>query len=119
MTSKAFFLQRLNDHIQYLRKIEESLADRSDFQGTAPDQCKLGKWLYGDGRSEVAQFGAGPTEVFESLFEPHRQFHEAGKRALESKACGDAPGKAAAVTEMMRLSYVLVGKLLSLDQMVK
>lgn len=52
-TSKAFFLLRLNDHIQYLKKIDATLAGTNNFEGTDCHDCKLGKWLYGVGVQEV------------------------------------------------------------------
>ncbi len=119
MTKKAFFLQRLNDHIQYLKKIQATLEGKGEFQGTDHQSCKLGLWLYGEGRGEAEEFGPQALAVFDSLIEPHEQFHDAGRNALEGHVAADATAREAAVTEMMRLSNVLVGRLLSLDQLVK
>ncbi len=45
MDSTVFFLARLNEHIQYLKKIKASLDDQNDFCGTDHHLCKLGNWL--------------------------------------------------------------------------
>ncbi len=114
--ASAFFLMRLNDHIQYLKKIEATLAGTEDFQGTEHHQCKLGLWLYGDGGNEVlALQNPKAKEIFESLFEPHESFHNASHQALENKQAGDEEGAKLAITEMYKLSQNLTQKLLELD----
>lgn len=119
MVQKAFFLLRLNDHVLYLKRIQATLQGTGDFQGTDYHECKLGKWLYGEGSEEASALGPEAKALFESLFEPHQQFHEASRAAVEKHAAGDADAARAASTEMHKLSTVLVNKLLTLDQMVK
>ena len=41
MVGNAFFFQRLNDHIQYLRKVQGAIEDKNNFEGTDPHHCKL------------------------------------------------------------------------------
>lgn len=116
MPTKAFFLMRLNDHVQYLKNIEATLVDKGDFQGTNHHDCKLGQWLYGDGAEEVAALSNSKAqEVFDSLFEPHERFHTISKQALEKKQAGDEPAAQAAMTEMHKLSHIIAHKLLELD----
>ncbi len=113
----AFFFLRLNDHVQYLRRIQATLEEKDDFQGTCHTSCKLGKWLYGKGAEEAASVGEEAKRVFDSLFEPHEQFHRASRTALESKQQGDTVTANAAVTEMHQLSTVLIHKLIKLDKL--
>jgi len=116
--SKAFFLLRLNDHIQYLKKIDATLTGKSDFEGTDYHDCKLGKWLYGIGFQEVsAMKNAKALEIFGELFEPHQQFHEISKLAIERKKSGAEMDAKALVTEMHVLSRVISQKLLELDNL--
>jgi hypothetical protein len=116
MPTKAFFLMRLNDHIQYLKKIEATLAEEENFKGTNHYDCKLGEWLYGEGADEVASLGSHKAqEIFDSLFEPHERFHSISKHALEKKQLGDKIGIQMAMTEMYRLSHIITQKLLELD----
>ena len=127
MVQKAFFLLRLNDHVLYLKRIQATLEGTGDFQGTDYHECKLGKWLYGEGSEEADALGPEAKALFESLFEPHQQFHEASRHAVDKHAAGDVgiavsgatDAARAAATEMHKLSTVLVNKLLTLDQMVK
>lgn len=42
MKKQAFFLQRINDHVQYLSKIKATLTRGGDFQGTHCQDCALG-----------------------------------------------------------------------------
>ncbi len=119
MAKTAFFLLRLNDHIQYLKKIQATLEGTGEFQGTDYHACKLGTWLYGEGAEETASVGAEAKAAFDSLLEPHQQFHEMSKQALEKKRAGDEKGAKSAATEMHKLSAVLVDKLLALDAMGK
>lgn len=115
--SGAFFFLRINDHIQYLRRIEKTLAGEGDFQGTAFDTCKLGHWLYGEGRAQAEEVGPKAVELFDALLQPHKEFHEASARALERRAAGDETGSRQAITDMMKLSVVLINKLSALDEL--
>lgn len=120
MAGKAFFMMRLNDHIQYLKKMEAALNGEKDFLGTDHKSCKLGGWLYAEGKVEVADLhNPKAQEVFDNLFEPHQQFHEAGQRALKAKAAGDDKAAKEAMTEMYRLSALLTNRLLDLDKQDK
>jgi hypothetical protein len=113
----AFFLMRINDHIQYMNKIEATLAGKDDFKGTDHHDCKLGKWLYNEGVKEVAELqNSNAQEIFESLFEPHERFHQISKEVLEKKpATDDDENYQTALTEMCQLSQTITQKLLDLD----
>ncbi|HEC85057.1 MAG: hypothetical protein DRR08_03410 [Candidatus Parabeggiatoa sp. nov. 2] len=118
MAKKAFFLKRLNDHVQYLKKIDAAIKGESDFQGTPHRDCQLGQWLYDEGGAEVAAMeNSNAKEVFESLLEPHERFHTISKEALEKKRAGDEAGAQAILTEMHVLSTLITNKLLELDGM--
>lgn len=119
MEGKAFFLFRLNDHIQYLGKIQAALDGKSDFRGTDFHDCKLGKWLYGSGPGEAEAAGSEAKALFDSLLDPHQRFHQASHEAIEKLEGGDAIGSRVAVTEMMNLSVTLVDTLLALDKAAK
>jgi hypothetical protein len=118
MAGKAFFLQRLNDHIQYLKKIDNTLKGQGDFEGCDHHSCKLGLWVDKEGPQEVAALSnSKAVEIFESMKEPHEKFHAASKQALEKKRAGDEEGAKAAMTDMHSLSAILSNKLLELDKM--
>lgn len=118
MNKPAFFLQRMNDHVQYLSKIKATLNKRGNFQGTDCQHCALGKWLYGEGSHEVQALGSEIQMLFEQLFEPHEKFHEASARALAYFKVGDELGQYRAMTEMHQLSSDLVKTLLDLDRLM-
>lgn len=113
----AFFLQRMNDHLQYLNKIKATLDGKGDFQGCDHHSCKFGRWVDSDGPKEASELGNEAQALFDSIIEPHRQFHEASKAALELQGAGDKAQSGQKVTEMHRLSSQLVEKLLQLDRM--
>ena len=113
----AFFLLRLNDHVQYLNKITATLEGRGDFRGCDHHSCKLGKWMDSDGANEADGVGPAARAIFDSLFEPHEHFHSASGQALQLHDAGNEAGSAAAVTEMHRLSALLVTRLLELDRL--
>jgi hypothetical protein len=114
----AFFMKRLNDHIQYLKKIDATLNNKGDFQGIGHEECLLGTWLYGEGAAEVKAIqNSKAKEIFDSLLEPHQKFHTMSRQALENKLAGDEAGMKAALTEMHLLSTILTNKLLDLDGM--
>jgi len=70
---------------------------------------------YGDGPAEAAGLGDKGKAIFDSLFEPHQQFHEASKLALTQQQAGDAAAAREAMTAMHKLSALLVNRLLELD----
>ncbi|WP_295388586.1 CZB domain-containing protein [uncultured Thiodictyon sp.] len=113
----AFFLLRLNDHIQYLNRIKATLNGTGDFRGGSHHDCKLGKWMDGAGPAEAAEAGPAAKAVFDSLAEPHQQFHEASAKALELSLAGQASEAEAEMTAMHTLSGVLVDRLLELDRL--
>lgn len=117
MSEKAFFLRRMNDHIQYLGKIKATLADKGDFQGTDHHSCKLGQWLDSEGPAQADAISKEARVIFDSLLDPHEQFHSASHLALERKAAGDKEGMEQAMTEMFKLSVGLVDMLMDLDSM--
>jgi len=119
MKGNAFFVLRLNDHIQYLRKIQATLEGTGDFHGSDFHDCKLGKWLYGSGLAEAEAAGPEAKVLFDALFEPHQRFHDASHLAIAKKEAGDEAGAKAQITEMMKLSVVLVDSLLELDKVAK
>lgn len=118
MAAKAFFMMRLNDHVQYLKKMDATLKGKDNFAGTDHFSCKLGKWIYNEGISEVeALTDPRAKTVFDSLLEPHERFHKISQEALNKKAAGDDVAAQAALTELHTLSNILANKLLELDKM--
>jgi hypothetical protein len=115
----AFFFQRLNDHIQYVRKIQKTLRGDGDFQGSDHQSCKLGQWLYGDGRKEAEAIGEDAVRKFEAILDPHQAFHDASAQALAAKASGDDATAQAKITEMDKLSVILIRELTALDDLAK
>lgn len=116
MHSTAFFLQRMNDHVQYLTKIKATITNRGDFQGSSCQHCKLGLWLYGEGQQQAEELGEPILSLFKGLSAPHEAFHQASARALESHQNGDEVGKYRAMTDMHQLSTQLIQTLLDMDR---
>ena len=64
MTTRVFFLERVNDHLQYFKHINHTLENDECFQknskeddcfrGTSDTECNLGRWLYGEGSVEIS-----------------------------------------------------------------
>ncbi len=115
----AFFFQRINDHIQYLRRLEATLNDKSDFRGTDCHLCKLGQWIDNEGPSQIPPGMDKAQLVFQEMTGVHEHFHVAGERALAAKDAGDADGVRQAVTDMLKDSNFLVAKLMELDRVCK
>lgn len=113
----AFFLLRMNDHVQYLNRIKATLDGRGDFRGSDHHFCRLGKWLDNEGPAEAAALGPEGQALLESILEPHRQFHEASSEAIHLQESGDQQGMEACITQMHQLSALLVDKLLELDRL--
>ena len=115
MSNAAFFFLRLNDHIQYLKKIQMTIEGKGEFTGTSFQDCKLGKWLYGTGPAEASAVSTELREIFDTLLEPHELFHNTSHEAVKKSLEGDKKGAELHVTQMHKLSTTLVNILLKLD----
>jgi len=113
----AFFLLRINDHLQYLKKTKSTLDGAGDFQGTDHHSCKLGVWMDTLGPQESIEVGPQAGAVFNAIHVPHEQFHSASERALSLKSAGSNREREKAITEMHQLSGALVDLLLQLDSL--
>lgn len=113
----AFFLLRINDHLQYLKKITATLEGRGEFRGGDHHSCALGRWIDGAGAGEAAEVGPEGSLLFEGIKGPHEQFHTVSGRALTLQAAGRQAESAEQVTQMHRLSGALVDLLLGLDRL--
>ncbi|MCV6638639.1 CZB domain-containing protein [Candidatus Albibeggiatoa sp. nov. NOAA] len=117
MTTKTFFMKRLNDHIHYLKELDAALKGESNFAGTDSHSCELGKWMHGEGKQEITHLhNPKAREIFESMFDIHDQFHKLGEEALSKKSSGDSLGAQMAITKMYGISAELTSKLLELDR---
>jgi hypothetical protein len=115
MEKKAFFLKRLNDHVQYLRKMKGRLDGCNHFEPTTCGVCSLGGWLYGEGQREANEYGESMVSLFNALLVPHERFHQASDEALRCQEVGNEIGMRRAFTEMHQLSNTLVTILLQMD----
>jgi hypothetical protein len=113
----AFFLLRMNDHLQYLKKIKSTLDGVGDFRGCDHHGCKLGGWIDGTGPAEAAEVGPEATAVLDSVVVFHERFHQASGLALQCRETGQRAESESRVTEMHRLSGTLVELLLELDRL--
>jgi hypothetical protein len=112
----AFFVQRLNDHIQYLRRVTNTLKGEDDFRGCTCNQCKLGLWLYSEGREALEACTEDGEYLFTVLEEKHKRFHDVSHEALVRHAAGDYVNGYRSMTDMLRISRELVSLLLEADQ---
>lgn len=112
----AVFIRRLNDHLQYLERVTDTLKGESDFQGVSCTECKLGRWIDSDGRDIMEACVPDGARLFEALVEKHRQFHVISDEALARQAAGDYLNGYRAMTEMLRVSNELASLLLDADQ---
>jgi hypothetical protein len=129
MTSRIFFLQRVNDHLQYLNQINETLEnDRcfeeqthiDCFKGTSELECQLGRWFYGEGSTEITVLKNPRIKaLFDGLFEPHTRFHAISKEAINKRQAGDKKGAQAAVAEMKKISNLLTSHMLQLETLLQ
>ena len=117
MKKNAFFLQRMNDHVQYLRKIKARIEGTSDFNPCDHHCCALGQWFYSDGYSQAAIFGDRMLSLYQQLEEPHQQFHHASSLAVACHELKDEVGSYRAMTQMHRLSTQLINIILEMDRL--
>ncbi len=75
----AFFFQRINDHIQYLRRLEQTLKDQGDFRGYDFHSCKLGQWIDTEGPSQIPEGADKAKLVFAEMNTVHEHFHQTGQ----------------------------------------
>jgi hypothetical protein len=113
---KAFFMQRLNDHIQYLDKVTRTIKGKMEFAGTDCHCCKLGQWIYAEGREEVSLYAPAAMPLFEQLVEKHEYFHVISNTILAQFHAGDISQIHQEMTEVHKLSNQLVSILLDIDR---
>jgi len=129
MTTSVFFLQRVNDHLQYLNHINQTLEnDRcfeehthiDCFKGSSDTECKLGRWLYDEGSAEIRVLeNQRIKELFDGLFEPHIRFHAISKEAINKRQAGDKKGAQAVIAEMKKISNLLTSHMLELETLLR
>jgi len=68
-------------------------------------------------QKQSSLYGDEAHAAFDSLLEPHEQFHNASHQVLERKTSGDHAGMEAAMTEMFKLSVTLVDRVKKLDEL--
>ena len=102
-SKKAFFMQRLNDHIQYLDKVTKTIKGLMD----------------SDGKQEINAYATGANHLFDTLVTQHEQFHVISSSVLEKHQQGDKDSAYKAMTEMHKLSGQLVSILLEIDRQSK
>ena len=113
---KAFFVQRLNDHIQYLDKVTKTLKGKTNFAGTDCRCCKLGQWIYTEGRKEISLYAPDAMPLFEQLIEKHEEFHVISGEILDQFNAGDISQIHQEMTQVHKLSNQLVSILLQIDR---
>ena len=101
------------------KKIKLTLDDRGDFCGSDYHLCKLGEWLYGEGKEQSSNISDEMLATFESLFEPHQQFHDASAIAITAHEEGNTETEATQFNKMHTLSNTLVSIFLDMDRMVQ
>ena len=115
-SKKAFFMQRLNDHIQYLDKVTRTIKGKMEFAGTNCRCCKLGQWIYAEGREEISSYAPAAAPLFEQLIEKHEEFHVISNTILAQFHAGDISQIHQEMTEVHKLSSQLVSILLDIDR---
>lgn len=113
---KAFFVQRLNDHIQYLDRITKTVKGKDNFTGCDCHCCKLGHWLDTSGEADINQYAPDSTHLYATLVEQHEQFHLVSGQILAFYHQNDEMSAQRAMTEMHKLSQQLVTILLTIDR---
>ena len=118
-SKKAFFMQRLNDHIQYLDKVTKTLKGTADFHGSDCHCCKLGMWLDNEGKQEIEEYATGASHLFGTLQEQHEKFHVLSNDVLQAHEQQDGDNSYKAMTEMHKVSGQLVSLLLEVDRQAR
>lgn len=84
MTNKEVFRKALDNHLNYLKDVQETIHGVSDYCGTDHLACPLGKWIYGKGAEDVKVFGQKAMAIFQQLHEPHEQFHISSNKVIQA-----------------------------------
>jgi methyl-accepting chemotaxis protein len=75
-----------NDHLAYVKRIEEALEGRGDTIAaglSTHHNCRLGRWYDAVNDAVVMKL-----EAYVNLAEPHQRVHDAGRACLLAKECG-------------------------------
>lgn len=78
--------QREVDHLHWAQKVNSLLTDDTvttlEVQ-TDHTKCKLGKWLYGQGRKDAENLLPGLQKLIKALEAPHKQMHASATKIKE------------------------------------
>jgi hypothetical protein len=99
--------------MQYLERVRATLGGRDDFAGLGHGDCQLGVWL--DGLDRPEQVGEDAGAYLSDLRDLHERFHAESDLALRLIRNPDLAEPH--VTELFRLSGLLVSLLFRLDRM--
>ncbi|MEW5726622.1 MAG: methyl-accepting chemotaxis protein [Pseudomonadota bacterium] len=102
------------DHVVFRQNVFDTINGKNNLTADKlPDHhcCRLGKWY-----DSVEEPAVKNSQWYAALLEPHKNVHEAGKRALASHAAGDGAGRQAAVDALRSASEQVLG---ILDKLAK
>lgn len=116
----SFLAQRVVDHSRWLDGVASVLRnEKRAVQLPDHQNCRLGKWYYGDGKEIAGKYSSTVRELFEKLEEPHRMVHQHGLAALRHHEKGHSD---AAFGEAMKLTGAareVIGILMGLIDIVR
>ena len=107
-------MKQIPAHMRYVKRVEMTCKGEDDFKGTLHTECAFGRWYYDDGEDLAAQLPPLALEAWIEIGKIHKAFHDESQEALKCQGNGDVSPY---ITEMLRLSSVLVQRILELDAM--
>ena len=116
MDCKEIFTHAIESHLEYLKNIQKNIDGSGDYCGTDHHLCPLGKWLYGEGKTDVKACGRKAEKIFEQLFEPHEQFHHVSDTSIKAFDENNRTLAKESLTEMLYLSGKLMKLLMELNE---
>jgi methyl-accepting chemotaxis protein len=110
-----FAVARL-DHLEWIRKLKQSLDDRGDFSGAlaiSQRDCDLGKWLYSRGLEKYDRF-----PLILELERTHQELHSIAENVIQMRDSGDRAGAKEEFSKMRPISEKVIALLMELERQV-
>ncbi len=113
MKSEIKILRAVSQHANFINNIERVLQSgiRDDFPCPNHTECQFGSWYYGEGAEcMVEELNVEVRKLWDEIGQLHEQFHK--------EFCGAVKG-GNQTTEGLKISNILIQKLMLLDEKLK
>jgi hypothetical protein len=107
-------------HVNYMNKVRAFLQEAGENTTCDHYSCNFGKWYYGEGGECVSKSANEKALlIWDEIGELHKKFHDESLAAINFKENNDESKFLYHEKNMMKISTVLINKLMLLDEKIE